>query len=141
MMLTLLPTSSAAPDEEAADAFGGEPTETKVVEDEDYVADDTEAPDGMNDYAKENAAQLDGAEYVLDELLIKFKEPWQVPGNENQLQHEIDKLDKVDFIEALGVYVVKVDGLAGDPNAILNRFKNNVYVEYVEPNYILRSCS
>jgi len=85
----------------------------------------------------DNAAQLDGASYVLDEILIKFKEPWQVPGKEKQLQQEISKLEKVGFVEGLGVYVVKVADLARNPNAIFNMYKNNKYVEYVEPNYIL----
>jgi len=84
----------------------------------------------------ENAVQLQG-DYVLDEIIIKFKEPWQVPDKEKQLQHEIEKVEKVGFVENLGVYVIKVDEFSKNPNAILNRFKNNKYIEYVEPNYIV----
>ena len=87
----------------------------------------------------ENAAQLAGAEYVPDEIIIKFKEPWQVPGKEKQLRHEIEKVEKVGFVEELGLYVVRVDDLSKNPNAVLNRFKNNKYIEFVEPNYILKA--
>ena len=86
----------------------------------------------------DNSAEL-AAEYVSDEIIIKFKEPWQVPGKEKQLQKEIDKVAKVGFVEYLGVYVVKVDDLEKNPNAVLNRFKNNNYIEYVEPNYTFRT--
>jgi len=91
----------------------------------------------------ENAAQLNGAEYVLDEIIIKFKPPSDpsIAGKEKQLQHEIQKVEKVGFVEGLGVYVVKVDGLSNNANAVLNRFKNNKYIEYVEPNYTLQTDS
>ena len=82
----------------------------------------------------DNAEQLQG-DYILNEIIIKFKEPWQVPGKEKQLQHEIEKVESIGFVEGLGVYVVRVDDLDKNPNAVLNRFKNNKYIEYVEPNY------
>ena len=85
----------------------------------------------------ENAEQLNGKKYFMDEILVKFKEPWQVPGKEKQLQHEISKVEKRGFVENLGVYVVKVGDLSNNPNAVLNRFKNNKYVEYAEPHYIM----
>ena len=81
---------------------------------------------------------MSGGEYVLDEIIIKFKEPWQVPGKEKQLQHEIEKAEKVGLVESLGVYVVKATGLEKNPNAVLNRYKNNKYIEYVEPNYKIK---
>ena len=40
----------------------------------------------------ENAEQL-AAEYILDEIIVKFKDPRDVPGKEKQLQHEIEKLE------------------------------------------------
>ena len=103
--------------------------------DEEEWDDDSEIYDNIS-YDAENTAQLDNAKYVLDEIIIKFKEPSQVPGKEKQLQHEIEKVEKVGFVENLGVYVVKIDDLDKNPNAVLNRFKNNKYIEYVEPNYI-----
>ena len=84
----------------------------------------------------ENTAQLANATFVSDEIIIKFKEPWQVPGKEKQLQHEIEKFEKIGFVEELDVYIVKFDDLDKNPNAVLNRLKNNKYIEYVEPNYI-----
>jgi len=95
---------------------------------------------GNANYSTETAAQLRG-ERVLNELLVKFKEPWQVPGKEKQLQHEIEKLKKVGFVEGLGVYVVKMDDLEKNPNAVLNQLKNNKYIDYVEPNYIVETES
>lgn len=100
---------------------------TEIVEDEDDLY-------GSLSFDAENTVQLAG-EYVSDQILIKFKEPWQVPGKEKQLQHEIDKFEKIGFVEGLGVYVVKLDELDKNPNSVLNRLKNNKYVEYVEPNY------
>jgi len=88
-------------------------------------------------YDAENALQLQG-EYVLDEIIVKFVEPWQVPGRERQLQREIAKVEKIGHVEGLNVFVIKVDDLRRSPNAVLNRFKNNRFVEYVEPNYVYR---
>ena len=104
------------------------------IEDEEPDEDDLY---GDISFDEEIALQLAG-EFVSDEIVVKFKEPWQVPGKEKQLQHEIDKVEKVGFVEQLGVYVVKVDDLDKNPNAVLNRFKNNKYIEYVEPNYTAR---
>jgi len=101
------------------------------------IEDDESDIYGNNSYDADNAAQLSGGEYILDEIIIKFKEPGQVPGKEKQLQHEIEKVEKVGFVEELGVYVVKVGELEKNPNAVLNRFKNNKYIESVEPNYTL----
>ena len=102
------------------------------------VGDDDQAVYDNNDFYAESAAQLDGADYVFDEILVKFKEPWQVPGKEKQLQHEIDKLEKIGFVEGLDVYVIKVSELTRNPEAILNKYKNNKYIEWVEPNYLAR---
>ena len=98
---------------------------------------DEETPlaDG-DDYFFENYDQL-SAPRVLNEIIIKFKDPADVPGKEKQLQDEIDKVKKIGFIEALGVYVVRADDLEKNPNAVLNRFKNSKFIEYIEPNYLL----
>ena len=112
-----------------------EPEEIPPPEDPDKGDDDSEIY-GDESFDYENALQLQG-EYVLDEIVIKFKEPEQVPGKEKQLQREINKVQKIGFVESLGVYIIKVDGLNRDPNAVLNRYKNNKYVDYVEPNYIM----
>ena len=113
------------------------PEEDEPQQDSDTGDNDSEiySDDSFDD---ENAAQIDGADYVLDEILIKFKEPWQVPGKEKQLQHEIDKVQKLGFVEGLDVYVVKAADLSKNPNAVLNQYKNNKYIEYVEPNYKLK---
>lgn len=108
------------------------PPEESATED-----DDSEIYDSEN-YSTENAEQLQ-SEYILDEIIIKFKEPWQVPGKEKQLQQEKNKVQKVGFVEELDLYVVKVDDLNKTPNAVLNRIKNNKYIEYVEPNYTMSS--
>ena len=96
---------------------------------------DNETPLSV-DYYEENFEQLE-APRVLDEIIIKFVDPADVPGKEKQLEHEIEKVQKVGFVEALGVYVVRVEDLEKNPNAVLNRFKNNRFIEYIEPNYTL----
>ncbi|MCL2164170.1 MAG: S8 family serine peptidase, partial [Oscillospiraceae bacterium] len=118
-------------DDSKSEEFIEEPIEEGLGDEDSEIYDDYLYEDEIN-------AQLAGDEYALDEIIIKFKEPWQVPGKEKQLQQEIDKVKKVGFVEGLGVYVVKIEELDKNPNAILNRFKNNKYIEYVEPNYILK---
>jgi len=90
-------------------------------------------------YDDDNARQLAEDDYIIGEIIIKFKEPQDVPGKERQLRLEIEKVKKTGFVESLDAYVARVDELDMDPNEILNHYKNNRYVEYVEPNYILRS--
>jgi len=118
--------------------------ESVVITDEMLFARYTECPicdayievsDDFIDFFNENSIQLAG-EYVLDEIVIKFKSPQQVPGRERHLQRQIDRMRKVTYVEVLDVYVIKVDDMRRDPNAVLNRFKNNRFVEYVEPNYV-----
>ena len=85
----------------------------------------------------ENAEQLKH-NHVLNELIIKFKDVSKVPGKERQLQHEKEKLEKLGFKEEYGIFLIKVEDLEKNPNAIMNRYKNNRFIEYVEPNYILK---
>ena len=101
------------------------------------VEEDESAIYGDENFDAENAAQLKN-EYVLDELIIKFKSPSQVKGKEKQLQKEIEKVTKLGFVESLGAYVIKVDDLNKNPNAVLNHFKNNKFIDYVEPNYVMK---
>ena len=86
-------------------------------------------------FSLENEEQL-AADRAPNEIIIKFRDASEVPGHEKQLQKEIDKVKKIGFVEALDVYVVNVDDLEKNPNAVLNRFKNNRFIEYVEPNYL-----
>ena len=104
---------------------------------EDPVPDDG---DIYTDYSfnDEVERQLNAGEYVLDEIIIKFYPIEMFPGKEKQYNNEIAKLTKVGFVEGLDAYVVKEDDLDKNPNAILNRFKNNRFIEYVEPNYLGR---
>ena len=108
--------------------------DSPFYEGDDYELDEEFIYDNMF-FSLENEEQLAG-ERVLNEIIIKFRDASEVPGNEKQLQKEIDKVKKVGFVEALDVYVVNVDDLEKNPNAVLNRFKNNRFIEYVEPNYI-----
>ena len=71
-----------------------------------------------------------------DELIIKFWPISEFPGKEKQYQDEINKLQKIGFIEGLDAYIVRIDDLSQNLNAVLNRFKNSRFIEYVEPNYL-----
>ena len=76
--------------------------------------------------------------YTLHELIIKFKDPSQI-DDKNQLRREIAKMNPIDYIAALDVYVVKVEDIAGNPELSLKQYikklVRNIYIEYVEPNY------
>lgn len=76
-------------------------------------------------------------EYEPNVIIIKFKDPGQFPGREKQYQDAVDKVLRTGF-EEIGerTYLVQTDELSRDPRGVLNRFKNNRYIEYVEPNYI-----
>lgn len=87
-------------------------------------------------YDWETDLQL-SAEYEPNVIIIKFKDPSEFPGQEKQYNDAVDKVLRTGF-EEIGerTYLVKTDELTRNPNGVLNRFKNNRYVEYVEPNYI-----
>ena len=103
-----------------------------------YISDDvTPLVDFELDYYDENIEQLE-AERVLNEIIVKFVDPADIlPSEEKQYLREIEKVQKIGFVEALGFYIIKVDDLERNPNAVMNRLKNNRFIEYVEPNYIL----
>lgn len=70
-------------------------------------------------------------------IIIKFKDPSQFPGKGKQYSDAVAKVLGTGFEEiAQQTYLVEVEELSKNPNAVLNRFKNNRFVEYVEPNYI-----
>lgn len=76
-------------------------------------------------------------DYEPNVLLIKFRPPSDFPGREKQYQDAVSKVLGSGFEEiAEHTYLVAVDELSKNPNAVLNRFKNNRFVEYAEPNYI-----
>lgn len=74
--------------------------------------------------------------YEPNVIIIKFKDPARFSGREKQYQDAVDKVLRTGF-EEIGerTYLVEIDELSRDPRAVLNRFKSNRYVEYVEPNY------
>jgi len=114
------------------------PDETPPPPDPEKGEDDSEIY-GDEIFDHENEMQLQG-EYVIDEIIVKFKAPEQVPGREKQLQREINKVQRIGIVDdSLGVYVIKADEFQRDPNAVLNRLKNNKYIEYAEPNYVFKN--
>ena len=88
-------------------------------------------------YDSESREQL-AQEYEPNVLLVKFYPKSNFPGKEKQYDDAVGQVTKwgFDYIEALGVYVVYIEELEKNPNAVLNRFKNNRFIEYVEPNYL-----
>jgi len=109
------------------------------AEEYDYLGEE-DIYDNMS-FDLENAEQL-AANRVPGRVIIKFRDPRDVQGEEKQLQREIDKIgEKVGLIAAQKAFVVQIDDMENDPNATLNRLKNNRFIEYVEPDYILEYSS
>jgi thermitase len=90
------------------------------------------------DFTTENEAQLEH-DHVIDELIIKFVCESMVSERDlRRYRREIEKVEKIGYVEGLGVYVIRVSEMRrgrADANAVLNRFKNNRFVEFVEPNF------
>ena len=84
-------------------------------------------------------ATLLSEKYIVDELIIKFKNPSEVEDKE-QLEQEIAKFEYTGYIQALDLYVIKVQDIANNPEVSLamyiKQLIKNTYIEYVEPNYI-----
>ena len=93
---------------------------------------------GINSAFKSDDDFIEG-EYALDEIIIKFFDKSQFPDKQKQYEDEVNKVlgNGFDLITD-NVYVVKVEGMDKNPNAVLNRFKNSRFIEYVEPNYIVK---
>ena len=87
-----------------------------------------------------NAAEGDQESEILDEIIIKFFDKSLVPGKEKQYDDEVAKVLKDGiFVVTDNVYVVKAEDLSKNPNAVLNKYKNSKFIEYVEPNYTRES--
>jgi len=75
--------------------------------------------------------------YVADELIIGFNDIAEFPKKEKQYRDEVTKIKKLAFTEITEkVFVIKAEDLQKNPIAVINRFKNSQFVDYVEPNYI-----
>ncbi len=86
------------------------------------------------------AEDLEGG--YLDEIIIGFYPQSNFPGKEKQYDSEVAKVLKDGFgLDKVkeNVYVVKAEDLSKNPTAVLNRFKNSEFIEYVEPNYIAKA--
>ena len=90
----------------------------------------------------ETAKQLDGGEHILDEINIIFYPRSDFPGKEKQYDDAVAKVLK-DGLSYIGesidgepMYNVRSEDFLKNPNATLNKFKNNKYIKVVEPNYI-----
>ena len=83
-------------------------------------------------YDWETDLQLTEA-YEPNVIIIKFKDPSEFPGKEKQYSDAVDKVLGTGFEEiAQRTYLVEMEELSKNPNAVLNRFKNNRFVEYAE---------
>jgi len=82
------------------------------------------------------AAETDLNAGMLDEIIIRFFDRSLFPGKEKQFDDEVAKILKDGLtVVTNNVYVVKAEDLSKNPNAILNKYKNSEFIEYVEPNY------
>ncbi|MCL1835405.1 MAG: DUF5011 domain-containing protein [Oscillospiraceae bacterium] len=84
------------------------------------------------------AAQGGTEAEMLDEIIVKFYDRSEFPGKEKQYDDEVAKVIK-DGVSVVtdNVYVIRAEDLSKNPNAVLNRYKNSKFIEYVEPNYIM----
>ena len=88
-------------------------------------------------YATEDDGLTPQGEYVLDEIIIGFHDISMFPGREHQYNQEVRRvLQDAVFNVTDNVYVIRVEGLTRNANAIFNRFKNSPYIAYVERNYL-----
>jgi len=75
-------------------------------------------------------------------IIIKFHPRSMFSGKEHQYDQAVDQVLRWGFryesIDGLdNSYVVYSEEFDKNPNAVMNRFKNNRFIEYVEPNFIL----
>jgi len=120
---------------EPDDIMEDETDEIEIIEDDEYEV------EILIDFSEENLEQL-SHEYVMDEIIIKFIDESEVPERELRRYHrERARFEKVNYVEGLDVYVIRVSEMRRKPNAVLNSYKNNKYREYAEPNYIAKAES
>ena len=71
-----------------------------------------------------------------DEIIIRFFDKSNFPDKRKQYDDEVAKVLKDGLsVVAENVYVVKEVDFKKNPNAVLNKYKNSKFIEYVEPNY------
>ena len=120
------------------ESFTGEQKQEKIITwnplEDIYDLNENDIYDNLS-FDLENAEQL-AVKRVPGQVIIKFKDPDDVHGKEKLLQHEIDKMEKIGYVAVLDAFVVRINEMENDPNATLNRLKNNRFIEYVEPDYI-----
>lgn len=91
-------------------------------------------------YEAETEAQLQG-EYEPNALIIKFHPISMFEGKEHQYNQAVEQALRWGFkntpIDGIAdTYVVYIEDFEKNPNAVMNRFKNNRFIEYVEPNHL-----
>ena len=93
-------------------------------------------------FDSENAREIAEAEYDINTIIISFRDVSEFPGKEKQYWNEVEKVTAwgMDYIDALDAYVVAIEDLDKNPNAVLNRFKNSKFIESVELNYLADFC-
>lgn len=80
-------------------------------------------------------------ERIIDDVIIKFHDKSLFLGKEKQYDNEIRKILKDGFsLVTKNVYMVKIEEMARNPNAVLNRLKASIFIQYAEPNYIVIPC-
>jgi hypothetical protein len=115
----------------SANAFDGEELDPEI-----YDVASLDA--GMTD--RETNTQLQN-DREPNAIIIKFHPRSMFPGREHQYNQAVEQVlrwgfryEPIDGLEE--TYVVYNDELERNPNAVMNRFKNNRFIEYVEPNFI-----
>ena len=103
---------------------------------EEYDVESLEA--GMSDRETESQLQSDREPNAI---IIKFHPQSMFPGKEKQYDQAVQQVLRWGFeytpIDGLeNTYVVYSTELEKNPNAVMNRFKNNRFIDYVEPNYL-----
>ena len=79
-------------------------------------------------------------DFVGDEIIIAFHDVSLFPGKEAQYDSEVMKVmrDGLTMVSK-NVYVVKSAEFQKNPNATLNKYKNSEFIEYAEPNAIMKT--
>ncbi|MCL1900772.1 MAG: S8 family serine peptidase [Firmicutes bacterium] len=76
-------------------------------------------------------------EHAQDELLIGFKDVSEFKGQEKQYREELEKVKDLSTVHIdETTFCVSVCDLNKNPVSVINGFKNNLFIDYVEPNYV-----